>query len=99
MNRNSRETKNDIENEIIALVATESTHKEINDNIAKPFDPDTDQHVDDNSRCSYRSKEAVKKNKRRNRADSDSIFTSEADASNSSANLCRHIFRWFFYIK
>ena len=63
MNRNSREIKNEIYNEIIALVATESTHKEINNNIAKPFDPDTDQHVDDdNSRCSYRSKEAVKKN-------------------------------------
>ena len=95
LNRNAREIKNEIENEKNALVATESTHKEINDKNAEPAGFDT-YHADDDSRCSYRSKEAVQKTKRRNRADSDSICTSEADASNG-INLCYGC-QWFFDI-
>lgn len=95
LNRNAREIKNDIENGIIALVAPENTRNEINGNNVEPTDFDNDL-ADDDSRWSYRSKEGVKKNERRNRADSDSICTSEADASNG-INLC-YACQWFFDI-
>jgi tetratricopeptide (TPR) repeat protein len=104
LSRNVREIQRDIEIEKVAIAAESNQDKEISENNVKVFDMEN-HDTDGDSVYSYRYNKKDKGRKYKNRTDSESICTIDAEASNGMA-LCQDMdvidcigCNWFFDVR